>query len=105
MLLLWVGVLSEAVNLGQRRADYIINDAAKAAKFLDIIKASDLHDVSLVLEAARHTARFDDETCGIGDNGLFKADLRAISKAGHHGRVLSPLIGKAFLGRWVAVRI
>ena len=75
------------------------------ARLLDVIKLADLHDVFLVFHAARHAPRLHLEAGGVGHNGLLKADLRTIGKAGHHGRVLFPFFGKAFLRRGIAVRV
>ncbi len=99
------GCSARHVELGERRAHNIIHNAAQLARLLDVIKPADLHDVFLVFHAARHASRLHLEAGGIGHDGLLEADLRTIGKAGHHGRVLFPFFGEAFLRGGIAVRV
>ncbi len=62
VLLLGIGVLGQAIDLRQRRADHVIDDPAESAQFLDVVDASDLHDVVAVLEAPGHPSRLHHET-------------------------------------------
>ena len=54
MLLLRIGMLSEAVNLRQRRPDNIIHNPTEPAKLLNIVELSNFHHVAFVLRTPRH---------------------------------------------------
>ncbi len=105
VLLLGIGMLGQHIEFRQRRAHNVVHDAAQLARLLDVIKLADLHDVFLVFHAARHAPRLHLEAGGVGHNRLLEADLRAISKAGYHGRVLFPFFGEAFLRGGIAVGV
>ena len=105
VLLLGIGMFGQTIDLRERRTDHIINDATEPTQFVDVVKFADLHDIVLVIQAAGHAARFDHEPGGVRHDGLLEADLRAVGKACHHGRILSPLVGKTFLRRRIAVRV
>ena len=54
---------------------------------------------------ARHAARLHHKSSGVRDDCLFKTDLRAVRKAGHHRRILAPLLGEALLRGRIAIGI
>ena len=39
-------MLGQHIDLGQRRADDIVDDAAELAQLVDVVKLADLHDVA-----------------------------------------------------------
>ena len=105
VLLLGIWMFGENIYLGQRRAHDVIHNAAQLADLFDIIDLANFHDVVFVFEASRHASRADDESSCVGDDGLLKAYLGAVRKAGYHSRVLCPFFRETLLRGWIAVRI
>src|SRR5207244_12283688 len=105
MLLLRIGMLGEAIDLRQRRTDDIINNPTEPAKLFNIIALSDFHHVVFVLGPPGHAARFHNHSGGVCYDRLLEADLRPVGKAGHHRRILPPLLGKPLLRTWIPARI
>ena len=56
VLLLRVGMLGQAVDLRQRRADDVVDDPAELADLVDVVELADLHHVAAVFHA-RATCR------------------------------------------------
>ena len=50
VLLLRIGVLGKAVDLGQRRTDDVVDDATELSELVDVVQRADLHHVPAVLE-------------------------------------------------------
>src|ERR1700676_2860209 len=98
-------MLSKAIHFGQRRANYVIDDASERANFINVIQLSHGHYVAAVFKTARHATRLHDKTGRIGHNGLFEIDLRTIGEAGDHGWILAPFLGKPLLSSGVTIGI
>src|SRR5437899_788425 len=98
VLLFRVSVFGQAIDLCERSSNDVVNDSPQAAQLLNVVELADFHDVIFVFGATRHAPRFHDKTSCVSDDGLFEADLRAVGKAGDHGRVLPPFFREAFLG-------
>src|ERR1700716_3116764 len=105
MLLLRVGMFGQAEDFRQWRTHNVIDNAPQASDFFNVIQLPDLHDIVFVLDTPRHSAGLHDKPSGISGDGLFEADLRAISKTRDHGGILAPLLSEAFLRGWVAIGI
>ncbi len=84
--------------------DDVIDDAAETFQFIDVVELGcGVNDV--VVRVPVHAALCHFETDGVRDDRLLEGDFASVGKAGDHRRVLSPLFGKALLGRRVAIRI
>src|SRR3954453_13606420 len=105
VLLLGIRMLSQHIDLCKWSSNHIINYSAVLAYFLDVIELANLHDIVLVFLSARHAAAHHLEAGRVGYDRLLEADLRAVSEAGDHCRILFPLLGESLLGGRIAIRI
>ena len=105
MPLLGIIVLRETVDFHARRTNSVVHDAAQFAQLVDVPELLDVHDGLGSLNASRHSSRPHHKSGGVGDGRLLKADLRAVCERRHHRRILTPLVGPAFLSGRVSVGV
>src|ERR1700730_17821076 len=75
VLLLWVWVFRQAVDLGQGCPDDVVDDAAQLAQLGNIVELPNLHDVARVFQPTGHASRLHLEARGIRHDSLLEADL------------------------------
>src|SRR2546422_4218711 len=84
--------------------DHVIHNSTQTAELFHVISLSQFVNMTFV-RVAEHPAACDLHAGGVCYDRLLEGNLRAVGKACHHGRLLSPTLCKAFLGCWVTVWI